>query len=140
MGEGNGATDLVVYIEGKSIGHVSDLTLPEIAAAEDESLPVIAGMAATEISASFTVMLSAMLESFRRAVSRAVPFLESITAAYHAAGAWDTALAAAERSRPRWAHFYKHTKKKRTRKKYMDRILRWYLEEVAGHGAAAESQ
>jgi len=33
---------------------------------------------------------------------------------------------------PRLAYFYRHTKKKRIRKKYAKRILAWYLEEVLG--------
>lgn len=33
---------------------------------------------------------------------------------------------------PRLARFYRHTKKKRIRKKYAKRILAWYREEVLG--------
>lgn len=34
--------------------------------------------------------------------------------------------------KPRLVYFYRHTKKRRIRKKYEKKILAWYREEVAG--------
>lgn len=45
---------------------------------------------------------------------------------------WEQAIRWASICNPRLVHFYRHTKKKRTRKKYAKRILAWYWEEVRG--------
>ena len=45
---------------------------------------------------------------------------------------WEQAIRWAAVYNPRLVRFYRHTKKKRIRKKYAKRILAWYREEVRG--------
>lgn len=127
MGEDGKGAEMVVYLDGVPC---TGITTAEITAASDEELQEYAQHGAMEFSASASVVFTAVVEMFQRAIVEATTALGAIVAAVHAADEWDKALAAAERERPKWAYIYKHTKKARIRKKYIGRIMRWYLEEA----------
>lgn len=129
MGPENEGKDLVAYIDGQPV-EIADITMPDIQAAPNEDLPGIftAGFSSAAFCAS--VSCAALVEAFRRALEAVQPAIAALAEMIGAADEWDCALAAADIYRPKWAHFYRHTKKRRIRKKYMKRIVRWYREEV----------
>lgn len=83
--------------------------------------------------------LAAAIATVKDAVAALAPVWEQlaktaqkITNAILRGYEWEQAIRWAAVYNPRLVHFYRHTKKKRTRKKYAKRILAWYREEVRG--------
>lgn len=67
--------------------------------------------------------LNQALSGYAQNASQALAEIYGLVAEYNSALSW------AATHRPKWLHIYKQTKKKRTRKKYYDRIMRAYAEE-----------
>lgn len=129
MGPENEEKALVAYIDGQPV-EIADITLPDIQAAPNEDLPGIFSAGIQSAAFSFSISCAALIEAFQRAMAEAMPTISALADIFRTVNEWDRALAAADICRPKWAHFYRHTKKWRTRKKYMNRIRRWYREEA----------
>lgn len=143
MGEDNKA--MTVYIDGRPIPALGNL--PEITEVPTSDLPdafyggmagagIYAGFALSAAAESFSRAAAAILEAFQRITDAMAPTIREIAewlAAVHRAEAlFNEALEAAKVGRPKWVTIYRRTKKGRIRKKYRDRILRWYLSENGG--------
>lgn len=61
-------------------------------------------------------------------------WLKAVAAAVEAQHEMETALRWASVDNRKLYNRYRHTKKRRTRKKYAKRILKWYRAEVLGNG------
>lgn len=145
MGEDNKATSMVAYLDGQPVGEIPE-TLPDLAPAPDAAAEVPPLQAA--LSSLSTVEIRIDPEEAARLVSSVKEAWQSILLAFEpvaeAFRAWIRSIAAEVAAHEemekalRWASIgnrplynrYRHTKKKRTRKKYAKRILAWYREEV----------
>lgn len=131
-----------VYHDGQPVG-VDKLDLPQIEMADQEERDLCGALAApaagtitlnitperlTAATEGLKMIWAAMLAEVERAAAAFVKMWPEM---------WEVeerrrALRWAEVYKPRWAHIYHHTKKGRTRKKYIKRIVAWYREEVLG--------
>lgn len=145
MGEDNKATGMVAYMDGQPAGEIPE-TLPELALAPDAAAEVSPLQAA--LSSLSTVEIRIDPEAAARLVSSVKEAWQSVLLAFEpvaeAFRAWIRSVAAEVAAHEemekalRWVSIgnrplynrYRHTKKKRTRKKYAKRILAWYREEV----------
>lgn len=145
MGEDNKATGMVAYLEGQPVGKIPE-TLPDLALAPDATAEVSPLHAA--LSSLSTAEIRIDPEAAARLVSSVKEAWQGILLAFEpvaeAFQEWIRSIAAEvaaheEKEKAlRWASIgnrplynrYRHTKKKRTRKKYAKRILAWYREEV----------
>lgn len=128
---------LAVYMDGQPVGiaygEIQEISLVAEEPAEAMPPAVISG-------GSMTITL----EQASEAVKSLTGAWDAVCTAIERAGkalarVWQAARVALEFQEPmRWAsvynrplaYRYRHTKKKRTRKKYAKRILTWYREEV----------
>ena len=128
---------LAVYMDGQPVG-IAYGEIPEISLAEEEPTEAVPPAVFSGGSATIT------LEQASEAMKSLAWAWDAICMAIDEAGkamtrVWQAARVALEfQEAMRWAsvynrplaYRYRHTKKKRTRKKYAKRILAWYREEV----------
>ena len=128
---------LTVYMDGQPVGTAYG-EIPEISLAEEE--PTEAVPPAVISGGSMTITLEQASEAMKSLAGAWDAICTTIEQAGKAlARVWAACREALEfQEAMRWASFYnrplayryRHTKKKRTRKKYAKRILAWYREEV----------
>ena len=97
--------------------------LPEITPSETDKL-VNAARALAKAAEAVTVTFNVAAEAFGK-------WIRAIAGAVEAQHEMETALRWASVDNRKLYNRYRHTKKKRTRKKYAKRILEWYRTEVA---------
>ena len=128
---------LTVYMDGKPV-EIAGGEIPEISLAAEETVEAVPPAVFSGGSVTIT------LEQASEAMKSLAWAWDAICMAIEEAGkamarAWQAARVALEfQEAMRWAsaynrpmaYRYRHTKKKRTRKKYAKRILAWYREEV----------
>ena len=132
-----GTGPLTVYMDGQPVG-IAGGEIPEISLAAEEPVEAVPSAVFSGGSATIT------LEQASEAVKSLTEAWDAVCTAIERAGkalarVWQAARVALEfQEAMRWAsaynrplaYRYRHTKKKRTRKKYAKRILAWYREEV----------
>lgn len=111
-----GTGPLTVYMDGQPVG-IAGGEIPEISLAAEEPVEAVPSAVFSGGSATIT------LEQAGKAVAR-------VWAACREALEFQEAMRLASAYNRPLAYRYRHTKKKRTRKKYAKRILAWYREEV----------
>ena len=116
MGPENSGGPFVAYIDGEGvvIGH----PLPEIT--PDHSAGGVSATEAAESLAAMTMAMSGVSMTMEVAAEGIEEFFRAVELA--------SALCLARIFEPEMVHRYRHTKKKRTRKKYEKRILAWFRE------------
>ena len=123
MGEQN-TSDAAVYLDGKPLGAIGELELSEPEPGVTAEQATEACRKLGEAWAKFTMTIEAMAPAFCR-------WIRKVAAEVEAKHEMETALRwASVDNRPLYNR-YRHTKKKRIRKKYAKRILEWYRTEVA---------
>lgn len=132
-----GTGPLTVYMDSQPVG-IAGGEIPEISLAAEEPVEAVPSAVFSGGSATIT------LEQASEAVKSLTGAWDAVCTAIERAGkalarVWQAARVALEfQEAMRWAsaynrplaYRYRHTKKKRTRKKYAKRILAWYREEV----------
>lgn len=137
MGEENNAAKTVAYIDGEPVevaGEPMQFTVAHIEGGE--IVPDTPDFSAGTVSMED---LAAAIDTMKNVWAAVTTTTEVAASAIRKCAkqlvrAWEfqQAIAWAEVYNPRTAHFYRHTKKRRIRKKYAKRILAWYQEEVLG--------
>lgn len=123
MGEQN-ASAAAVYLDGKPLGAIGELELSELEPGVTAEQATEACRKLGEAWAKVTMTIEAMAPAFCR-------WIRKVAAEVEAKHEMETALRwASVDNRPLYNR-YRHTKKKRIRKKYAKRILEWYRTEVA---------
>lgn len=123
MGEQN-TSDAAVYLDGKPLGAIGELELSEPEPGVTAEQATEACRKLGEAWAKVTMTIEAMAPAFCR-------WIRKVAAEVEAKHEMETALRwASVDNRPLYNR-YRHTKKKRIRKKYAKRILEWYRTEVA---------
>ena len=123
MGEQN-TSDAAVYLDGKPLGAIGELELSEPEPGVTAEQATEACRKLGEAWAKVTMTIEAMAPAFCR-------WIRKVAAEVAAQQEMETALRwASVDNRPLYNR-YRHTKKKRIRKKYAKRILEWYRTEVA---------
>lgn len=123
MGEQN-TSAAAVYLDGKPLGAIGELELSEPEPGVTEEQAAEACRKLGEAWAQATMTIEAVAPAFCRWIQR-------VAAEVAAQQEMETALRwASVDNRPLYNR-YRHTKKKRIRKKYAKRILEWYRTEVA---------
>ena len=123
MGEQNTGT-AAVYLDGKPLGDIGELELSEPEPGVTAEQATEACRKLGEAWAQVTMTIEAMAPAFCR-------WIRKVAAEVEAQHEMETALRwASVDNRPLYNR-YRHTKKKRIRKKYARRILEWYRTEVA---------
>ena len=123
MGEQN-TSAAAVYLDGKPLGAIGELELskPEPGVTEEQAAEACRKLG--EAWAQATMTIEAVAPAFCR-------WIRKVAAEVEAQHEMKTALRwASVDNRPLYNR-YRHTKKKRIRKKYAKRILEWYRTEVA---------
>ena len=123
MGEQN-TSAAAVYLDGKPLGAIGELELsePEPGVTEEQAAEACRKLGEAWAQAAMTI--EAVAPAFCRWIQR-------VAAEVEAQQEMETALRwASVDNRPLYNR-YRHTKKKRIRKKYAKRILEWYRTEVA---------
>ena len=100
--------------------------LPEITPSETDKL-VNAARALAKAAEAVTVTFNVAAEAFGK-------WIRAIAGAVEAQHEMETALRWASVDNRKLYNRYRRTKKRRTRKKYAKRILKWYRAEVLGNG------
>ena len=126
---------LTVYMDGQPVGTAYG-EIPEISLAEEE--PTEAVPPAVISGGSMTITLEQASEAMKSlagawgaiCIEQAGKALARVWAACREALEFQEAMRWASVYNRPLAYRYRHTKKKRTRKKYAKRILTWYREEV----------
>ena len=91
--------------------------------------------AAANAGAAAAQFVEAMREFFAAACADiSENIIEPVAACINQYAEENAALRWAETCRPEWVRIHDRTKKKRTRKKYRDRIMRAYREEAQRNG------
>lgn len=122
MGEQN-TSAAAVYLDGKPLGAIGELELSELEPGVTAEQATEACRKLGEAWAKVTMTIEAMAPAFCRWIRKAAAEVE-------AKHEMETALRwASVDNRPLYNR-YRHTKKKRIRKKYAKRILEWYRTEV----------
>lgn len=123
MGEDSKTGEMTVYKDGQPVQITGDglpeITMPEVSAGISVEQLTQAMASMTAIWEGITVTISDAAEGLREFFTAVARRLEL-----------KVAIRWAEIYNPRLVHFYRHTKKGRTRKKYAKRILAWYREEA----------
>ncbi|MEG2177202.1 MAG: hypothetical protein RRY97_10040 [Oscillibacter sp.] len=123
MGEDSKTGEMTVYKDGQPVqiagGDLPEITMPEVSAGISVEQLTQAMASMTAIWEGITVTISDAAEGLREFFTAVARRLEL-----------KVAIRWAEIYNPRLVHFYRHTKKGRTRKKYAKRILAWYREEA----------
>lgn len=123
MGEQN-TSAAAVYLDGKPLGAIGELELSELEQGVTAEQATEACRKLGEAWAKVTMTIEAMAPAFCR-------WIRKVAAEVEAKHEMETALRwASVDNRPLYNR-YRHTKKKRIRKKYAKRILEWYRTEVA---------
>lgn len=123
MGEQN-TSAAAVYLDGKLLGAIGELELSELEPGVTAEQATEACRKLGEAWAKVTMTIEAMAPAFCR-------WIRKVAAEVEAKHEMETALRwASVDNRPLYNR-YRHTKKKRIRKKYAKRILEWYRTEVA---------
>ncbi len=125
-----GVQGAALYIDGQPV-RVDKLDLPQIEMADQEAGTITLNITPERLATAaegLKMIWAAMLAEVEQAAAAFAKMWPEIWAAEERR----RALRWAEVYKPRWAHIYHHTKKGRTRKKYIKRILAWYREEVLG--------
>ena len=123
MGEQN-TSAAAVYLDGKPLGAIGELELSEPEPGVTAEQATEACRKLGEAWAQATMTIEAMAPAFCR-------WIRKVAAEVEAQHEIETALRwASVDNRPLYNR-YRHTKKKRIRKKYAKRILEWYRTEVA---------
>ena len=123
MGEQN-TSAAAVYLDGKPLGAIGELELSELEPGVTAEQATEACRKLGEAWAQVTMTIEAMAPAFCR-------WIRKVAAEVEAKHEMETALRwASVDNRPLYNR-YRHTKKKRIRKKYAKRILEWYRTEVA---------
>lgn len=123
MGEQN-TSAAAVYLDGKPLGAIGELELSEPEPGVTAEQATEACRKLGEAWAQVTMTIEAMAPAFCR-------WIRKVAAEVDAQHEMETALRwASVDNRPLYNR-YRHTKKKRIRKKYAKRILEWYRTEVA---------
>ena len=132
-----GTGPLTVYMDGRPVG-IAGGESPEISLAAEE--PVEAVPSAVFSGGSATITLEQASEAMKSlagawdaictTVEQAGKAVARVWAACREALEFQEAMRWASAYNRPLAYRYRHTKKKRTRKKYAKRILAWYREEV----------
>ena len=123
MGEQN-TSAAAVYLDGKPLGATGELELSELEPGVTAEQATEACRKLGEAWAKVTMTIEAMAPAFCR-------WIRKVAAEVEAKHEMETALRwASVDNRPLYNR-YRHTKKKRIRKKYAKRILEWYRTEVA---------
>ncbi len=123
MGEQN-TSAAAVYLDGKPLGAIGELELSELEPGVTAEQATEACRKLGEAWAKVTMTIEAMAPAFCR-------WIRKVAAEVEAKHEMETALRwASVDNRPLYNR-YRHTKKKRIRKKYAKRILEWYRTEVA---------
>lgn len=123
MGEQN-TSAAAVYLDGKPLGAIGELELSELEPGVTAEQATEACRKLGEAWAKVTMTIEAMAPAFCR-------WIRKVAAEVAAQQEMEMALRwASVDNRPLYNR-YRHTKKKRTRKKYAKRILEWYRTEVA---------
>ena len=123
MGEQN-TSAAAVYLDGKPLGAIGELELSELEPGVTAEQATEACRKLGEAWAKVTMTIEAMAPAFCR-------WIRKVAAEVEAKQEMETALRwASVDNRPLYNR-YRHTKKKRIRKKYAKRILEWYRTEVA---------
>lgn len=123
MGEQN-TSAAAVYLDGKPLGAIGELELSELEPGVTAEQATEACRKLGEAWAKVTMTIEAMAPAFCR-------WIRKVAAEVEAKHEMETALRwASVDNRPLYNR-YRHTKKKRVRKKYAKRILEWYRTEVA---------
>ena len=123
MGEQNTST-AAVYLDGKPLGAIGELALPEPEPGVTAEQATEACRKLGEAWAQVTMTIEAMAPAFCR-------WIRKVAAEVAAQQEMETALRWAPVDNRPLYNRYRHTKKKRIRKKYAKRILEWYRTEVA---------
>lgn len=118
-----------VYLDGKPLGTIGELELvkPEpVITAEQAEENTLAGacQALSRAWGQLTAEAGELAEDFCR-------WIRKVAAEVEAQHEMETALRWASVDNRQLYNRYRHTKKKRIRKKYAKRILEWYRTEVA---------
>lgn len=122
MGEQNTST-AAVYLDGKPLGAIGELELSEPEPGVTAEQATEACRKLGEAWAQVTMTIEATAPAFCR-------WIRKVAAEVEAKHEMETALRwASVDNRPLYNR-YRHTKKKRIRKKYAKRILEWYRTEV----------
>ena len=122
MGEQN-TSAAAVYLDGKPLGAIGELELSELEPGVTAEQATEACRKLGEAWAKVTMTIEAMAPAFCR-------WVRKVAAEVEAKHEMETALRwASVDNRPLYNR-YRHTKKKRIRKKYAKRILEWYRTEV----------
>ena len=123
MGEQN-TSAAAVYLDGKPLGAIGELELSELEPGVTAEQATEACRKLGEAWAKVTMTIEAMAPAFCR-------WIRKVAAEVEAKHEMEMALRwASVDNRPLYNR-YRHTKKKRIRKKYAKRILEWYRTEVA---------
>ena len=123
MGEQN-TSAAAVYLDGKPLGAIGELELSELEPGVTAEQATEACRKLGEAWAQATMTIEAVAPAFCR-------WIRKVAAEVAAQQEMETALRwASVDNRPLYNR-YRHTKKKRIRKKYAKRILEWYRTEVA---------
>ena len=123
MGEQN-TSAAAVYLDGKPLGAIGELELSELEPGVTAEQATEACRKLGEAWAQVTMTIEAMAPAFCR-------WVRKVAAEVEAKHEMEMALRwASVDNRPLYNR-YRHTKKKRIRKKYAKRILEWYRTEVA---------
>ena len=123
MGEQN-TSAAAVYLDGKPLGAIGELELSELELGVTAERAAEACRKLGEAWAQATMTIEAVAPAFCR-------WIRKVAAEVAAQQEMETALRwASVDNRPLYNR-YRHTKKKRIRKKYAKRILEWYRTEVA---------
>lgn len=123
MGEQN-TSAAAVYLDGKPLGAIGELELSEPEPGVTAEQATEACRKLGEAWAQVTMTIEAMAPAFCR-------WIRKVAAEVEAKHEMEMALRwASVDNRPLYNR-YRHTKKKRIRKKYAKRILEWYRTEVA---------
>ena len=123
MGEQN-TSAAAVYLDGKPLGAIGELELSEPEPGVTAEQAAEACRKLGEAWAQATMTIEAVAPAFCR-------WIRKVAAEVEAQHEMETALRwASVDNRPLYNR-YRHTKKKRTRKKYAKQILEWYRTEVA---------
>lgn len=126
MGEESKITGMVAYIDGQpaQIGDpLPEITLPDVSAGvSTEQL--------TQAMASLSAIWNGITVTINDAAEALLKLWSGVMDAIMYAAEFKGAMKWAEIYNPRLAHFYHHTKKSRTRKKYAKRIMAGYREAL----------
>ena len=123
MGEQN-TSAAAVYLDGKPLGAIGELELsePEPGVTAEQAAEACRKLGEAWAQAAMTI--EAVAPAFCR-------WIRKVAAEVEAQHEMKTALRWASVDNRQLYNRYRHTKKKRIRKKYTKRILEWYRTEVA---------